>query len=84
MISLDFSDWSFGGNSEREEEVTDFLQELFTDFWLDKQLENLSESKQELYSGISICWEKYWLCMQSLIRKARKRRCPPASSSWRM
>ena len=51
MISLDFSDWSFGGDSEREEEVTNFLQELFTDFWLDKHLENLSESKQELY-----CW----------------------------
>lgn len=49
MISLDFSDWSFGGDSEREEEVTNFLQELFTDFWLDKHLENLSESKQELY-----------------------------------
>ena len=58
MISLDFSDWSFGGDSEREEEVTNFLQELFTDFWLDKHF----------------CWEKYWSCMQSLIRKARKRR----------
>ena len=49
MISLDFSDWSFGGDSEREDEVTNFLQELFTDFWLDKHLENLSENKQELY-----------------------------------
>jgi len=27
MISLDFSDWSFGGDSEREDEVTNFLQE---------------------------------------------------------
>ena len=49
MISLDFSDWSFSGDSEREDEVTNFLQELFTDFWLDKRLENLSENKQELY-----------------------------------
>lgn len=32
MRNLGFSDWSFGGDLEREEEVTSFLQELFTDF----------------------------------------------------
>lgn len=56
IVSLDFSDWSFGGNAEREEEVINFLQELFTDFWLDKHLENLSDSKQELY-----CRNLNWL-----------------------
>ena len=49
MRNLGFSDWSFGGDLEREEEVTSFLQELFTDFWFDHQLEEQSDRKQERY-----------------------------------
>ena len=49
MLELDFSDWSYLGNSEREETVMDFLQELFTDFWIGKQLDKLSSGKQSRY-----------------------------------
>ncbi|MGF0038311.1 hypothetical protein [Victivallis vadensis] len=49
MLDLGFSDWTFGADWEREEEVVNFLQELFTDFWFDNQLEECSDRIQERY-----------------------------------